>query len=239
MRKYLLFLIALASVAFGVCSPAEAQFVTLGAQGCGGASCAGGGGSTLSIDGSNGANTGGSATLGVALTTTKTNDVVVVVVLPNGGPVVSVSDGTNSFTKRSFTCPGQNIEEWYHVYSGTFSGTITVTQTSSMFMSVSAFGINGAHTAAPFDTNASVPNCDTTIAAAAISTSNANDIIYGGNSCDSTGTATSPWTLLYGSNFALTEYQIVSTTQSGITLANSCSSGSVNRAFMDAIIQGP
>lgn len=45
MRKYLLFFIALASIAFGVCSPADAQFATIGCQGgkCGGS---GGGGYT-------------------------------------------------------------------------------------------------------------------------------------------------------------------------------------------------
>ena len=39
MRKFLTFLIAVAAIAFGVCSPLQAQFATLGAQGCGGASC--------------------------------------------------------------------------------------------------------------------------------------------------------------------------------------------------------
>lgn len=46
MRKYLLFLIALASIAFGVCSPVAAQ-VTLTGAGCSSSNCAGGGGGGL------------------------------------------------------------------------------------------------------------------------------------------------------------------------------------------------
>src|ERR1700689_1295094 len=45
MRKLLTFLVALASIVFAVGAPSQAQFVTLGAQGCSGAGCAGGGGS--------------------------------------------------------------------------------------------------------------------------------------------------------------------------------------------------
>jgi hypothetical protein len=48
MRKLLTFLFALAAI--GVCSPVQAQFVTLGAQGCSGAGCGGGGGGRTCTD---------------------------------------------------------------------------------------------------------------------------------------------------------------------------------------------
>jgi hypothetical protein len=46
MCKLLTFLIALAAIALGVCTPIPAQMMMMGA-GCGGASCGGGGGTTL------------------------------------------------------------------------------------------------------------------------------------------------------------------------------------------------
>lgn len=103
MRKYLIFLIALASIAFGVCSPASAQFVTLGCQGgqCGGS---GGGGPTFT-----GQTTASNASCGFvtscSATATVTGGLLVVVVggLNQSGATSSISSVTTSGSCGSVT----------------------------------------------------------------------------------------------------------------------------------------
>lgn len=214
---------------------ASAQF-----NGCPAGFCSGrvssGSGSTLSLDGS-ASNTGGTTTQTVTLSTTKTNDVIIVIATFNnsGGTISSISD-TASLTwtghrRATVTNGTTTVEEWYAISSGILtSDVITLNYSASASFSVAtAFGVNGAHTAAPFDTNAAIPF--TGVGTPSFTTSNANDFLVtgGANTC----TPTSPWVSIEATSFWTVQYQIVSTTQSGS--GPSCTGVNVS----DAIIQGP
>lgn len=192
----------------------------------------------IGLDGSASAAASGT-TITLSLSTTKSPDVLYLSTTEGGSVTVSTvaSSPTLTWTQR-VSLPFSNnkhAETWYAIWSS--SGTISITVTLSGAASGAgvAYGISGANTAAPFDTNAAVPSTASgsagTAASMTISTSNANDMIIGalgvkGNPTLTTGTgftlvltqaAGSGGNSLEGSD----QYQVVSTTQSNLAVGYS------------------
>jgi hypothetical protein len=151
-----------------------------------------------SIDGTasktfSGTNSGTTPTL----TTTKTNDVIVVLasaedLVHSRLPSVSSVTATGlTFSHRSTETATTDLyldeEVWYAVATSAFSGTITVTFTDSRTLddaAVVAFGVANTNTASPWDSNVALPAVNTAASATAptlstLSTSNANDMVVG------------------------------------------------------------
>ncbi len=125
--------------------------------------------------------------------------------------------------------------------------SITVTRAAAGLMSLIVFGISGANTTTPFDTNAGLPNSATGGAAPTVtfSTSNANDILismagdFGGANAMS---AEVGWTLIQDINNAAfinlaAEYKIVSATQTNATSSLDLQNAKDATAVVDAIVQ--
>ena len=203
---------------------------------------------SLALDGNGFSNIPGSTTSsGVTLTTSSSNDVIVLDIVQNGTTVSSVSDtaglvwhqravaGTAPFT----------IYEYYAIAPNALSAdaiTVNFAGTAS-YVDVNAFGVSGANTSSPFDGNASAPATPAT-SSGTISTSNANDFIFAGYrfGTDETPTAGATWSAINaGSNFYLSEYQIVSATQAGLLAAASTTdqTGGIIDAIVQATIPAP
>jgi hypothetical protein len=207
------------------------------------------------LDGSASAiNSGG--TISIALTTTRTNDVLYVSVVVGQGITVSsvASSPSLTWTRRlsvAFsTSNNRHLDAWYAIWSGSGANTITVTLSASANAAAVAFGISGANTVSPFDSNAAIPSSATgtsTSASVTISTSNPNDFLIG-----TLGTASNP-TLTTGTGFTLVltqsvvggtgnthtdsaEYQSVTTTQSNLAVGYSWSGAQDWAIIGDAIV---
>jgi hypothetical protein len=190
----------------------------------------------LSLDGSTSIGASGSATATATLTTSRSPDVIIALVTIYTGSssitISSISSTHLSFIKRGSinNANHESIEEWYAVASSTLSSeTITVTFSASAYATGEIFGISGANTASPFDSNPGLPktatgNSGTAASITGLSTSDANDVIiagYGAPGGADSVTAGSSYTMIYHGhnpqNFG-SEYQIVSSTQSGATV---------------------
>lgn len=189
----------------------------------------------LSLDGS-GHNAVSAATVNVALTTANTNDIICVVATTNGGPVTSVTATGLTFALKALDPPASatDIELWYAVAAATFSGNITINTTSSAFLAGDAFGVSGADTATIWDGAAVTGNPDPL----SISTTNANTFILGAfRGGTASPTSGAGWTQISGADFQLTEYQVVSSTQSGLSVTQTTGAGGANGGIAIAIKQ--
>ncbi|MGA2130484.1 MAG: hypothetical protein ABSG05_02630 [Candidatus Pacearchaeota archaeon] len=191
----------------------------------------------LAIDGITGNFTTTGASVNSTLSTTQANDVIIVFAggaNANINRVSSISDGSLlSWTKRdpvNFLSTGY-IEEWYAIAASPLTNDkINVTWNGTGSNTFIAYGISGANTAAPFDTNTSIPSNGSTATTALttnINSSNANDIIIGGSIAARTSSSTCR-TFTVGASYTEigtnqsagttcgtidTEYKIVSATQ--------------------------
>lgn len=193
----------------------------------------------LALDGSAHGTSPNSLTGTATLTTTSSNDIIVVIVQGNDGPITGVSGSTlGAFTRRGgVTAGSQALDVWYKIAaSPVTSEVITATQTVSNFMSLDAFGVSGANTVSPFDGTIVTANSDPV----SISTTNANTLIFGsfGEGSVASPTSGAGWTQLSGANFQLTEYKIVSSTQSSLTVNQTTGAGDAALALADAIVAG-
>jgi hypothetical protein len=199
------------------------------------------------IDGSVHGNVNGVATIGVNLTTTQSNDVIIVSVLSNVGPVTSVTAPGLTFTYRTngvTAAPGANIiEQWRAVASSPFSGTITVNTTGSGYTTVDAFGVSGVDTAVIYDSNASLParSSNGSPSSAFISTTASNTFIIGAMNMVSTANpgAGSGWTLISGAHYTLMEYKIVTIEQTNLQVTEATGqshAGSYGDAMVPAAV---
>lgn len=207
---------------------------------------------TLIIDG-NGTATGTTSPPALSLTTTRTNDTIVLLIqLTNntGGAapsVTSISD-TAGLTWASrevlaFTTGGGNaihLEEWYAVSSGILtSDAISLTLGGGAVGAgrVSAVAINGANLSTPFDPNvslaASTSSTTGSTPSVTISTTKAKDILFNylgdGSGSVSLGTVTRPSgfsQILSTGTFSDFSSSIVSTMQSSVAMNFSFSGGS-------------
>ena len=200
----------------------------------------------LSLDGSaSGGVTAGNSTVPTtgSLTTAGTNDIIVAFVMnydDSGAAALAVSSiagGSLSWSRKYQTgstlvggAGHVNLEIWYAKSSGVVSGaTITATYPSSVVANadIVVFGVNGADTTTPFDTNASLPakasvNGLGTPTVSGVSTTNANTMMIAaavnGVGLGNHGTG---YTTINVANVNGTdnEYKIFSSVQSGISVA--------------------
>ena len=196
----------------------------------------------LALDGNGFANKATSTTsASVTLTTTKTNDVIILDIVQNGTAVSSVSDvaGLNWHQRAVAGTAGQTIYEYYAIAANALSADVITVNFAgaASYADLNAFGVSGANTSSPFDSNVSVP-ASPAASTGSITTSNANDLIiagyrFGSNAAPAAG---SGWTTLNASGgYYLSEYQIVSATQAG--LVATASTGDENGGIIDAIVQ--
>ena len=161
--------------------------------------------------------------------------------MQNGTSVSSVSDAAGLiWHQRAVAGSGpQTIYEYYAIAANALSAdaiTVNFAGTAS-YVDLNAFGVSGANTSSPFDSNVSVPATPAT-STGSITTSNANDLIIAGYRFGSNATpaAGAGWTAINASgSYYLSEYQIVSATQAG--LVATASTGDENGGIVDAIVQ--
>jgi hypothetical protein len=160
----------------------------------------------LAIDGSAiNASTTNAASISASLTTTQANDVIVVAFMgemntnaacPTISQISSTHLPSTAWSKRSqiqmageggTTSGNIDVEVWWAVASSALSSesiTVTLTGTCNDDMALVIFGVSGANTSSPWDSNSSLPAYNTNasstsknIASTTFSTSNANDIL--------------------------------------------------------------
>jgi len=214
----------------------------------------GGGSATLALDGS-GSGTGSSATsYTISLTTSHANDVLYLSHV--NGQSATVSSVTSSpsltwthrasVTYSTVASPTNDLETWYAIWSSSGSITITVNLSASVNSAGVAFGVSGANTGSPFDTNGAIPATNRgdagTSSSVTISTSNANDLLIGavgvlGNPSLTVGSGTTLVATQAVSTIRETsdEYKIVSSTQSNLALTYSWSGSQDWGSIGDAI----
>ncbi len=196
----------------------------------------------ISLDGSAIGNSGSTGSTTVTLTTTQANDVIVVFVVTNFASSTTVSSPTlGTFALRATASPGsQPITEWYSVSVGILtSEVITISSSGGTFVTATAFAVHGAKTSAPFDLNGSLPATSTTDPVS-VSTTSAPTMVIGGFRANvaSTPAGTGYTVIQSNSFFALTEYQIVSSPQSGLSVTMGSGAGTSGGSIGDAIVQG-
>jgi len=208
--------------------------------------------SILALDG--GVGSGGTcnstsvSSCSVTLTTTQSNDVIVVYCVDGtgGGTFSTPTAAGLTFTQRGTTSNLANRTQalWYAIASSPISEPITCAWTSAASVgAVVVFGVHGANTAAPFDTNAGLPyfnaNFPNPNPSCTISTSNAYDFIFTGvysNGGAITGNPPSPFSSIATNVNMGASYEVVAATQTNLTIQWS-TSGSPRVAWMcDAIV---
>ncbi len=192
----------------------------------------------------------------VTLTTGSPNEVIIVFGNNGGGigtdPFGTLTDIQSklSFTSRTSHVVGDdNVEEWYAIASSALSSdiiTLTAGTTNHLLFALNVWGIIGANTVTPFDPSApATPNVGGGGSAnvPGDSTSNANDMLLGlvGQSGTATWTAGSPFTLLDSPNThsGAAEFEIVSSTQSGLTVSITPSPSLTWDMIVDAVQAAP
>src|SRR5271166_6369566 len=195
----------------------------------------------LSLDGV-GFTNATSTSVSVSLTTTAGSGVIVVSYIGNAAPASSnpVTASGLSFTQRGTTVSaGSNYLAIYTApYSSNFSGTITVTASTTTYLTAVCWGVGGAATTSYFDTNVSLPfQSSSVVAAGPINTSNANDFIFAAAVNNDTISDPNFVQLSAGgaADFNSVGYYIASSPQTALTCSYSGSLLSVP-CFMDAII---
>lgn len=210
------------------------------------------GGNLTVLDGSaQGSTVVAGTTVSVTLSTTSSNDKIVVSVLYNSVntafPVFAISDtaGLTWGSVRGFAVSGINNAFGLLEYVATSASpltndviTVTISATTYTFAVASAFGISGANT---FDANGSLPSTLAGIGTSdpvTYSTSSANDfifVLFRMNS-QTNPTAGAGWTQIIGANFQLLEYKKVTAAQTTQTATIATGVGDANGGIVDAIV---
>lgn len=210
----------------------------------------------LAIDGATFNFASSASSVSSGLTTSNTNDVIIVVATsvatPGAAPTVSsVTGGGLSWNKRAAsgsTAIGGgtngNLEVWYAIAAAKLTSTnITATFTGSAnTVEIVLFGVSGANTTTPWDANVSIPKfASSTIGSTpsvnSVSTSNANDMALGFFATNSTPVSTpgSGYTIILNGVETGTEEKVVSTTQSSVSVAFGASNPTGWVMYADAI----
>ena len=190
------------------------------------------------------------------MTTTQSNDVIVVLAggtnTSTAGTNLTVSGCGLTWTRweYAYDTASREVDLWYAIASSPLSAcTITETVAAGFWnvTGMTAMGISGANTSTPFDPNGAssgiAHGATSNPTVSGISTSNAHDILIGGVVAAGSGppTAGSGFTQLWNSGSVTpvlaSEYEVVSATQSGISLTFGGLSGSTNWAMLAAAVQ--
>lgn len=179
----------------------------------------------------------------VSLTTSNANDVIIVDIVENSTTVTSVTD-TAGLVWHQRAVAGTSLHPIYEYYaiapSALTNDQIAVSFAgTASYADVNAFGISGANTASPFDPNVAVPSTPAS-SKGSVSTSDTNDLIFAGYRFteDETPSAGTGWTAINaGGGYYLSEYQVVSSAQSGLLAL--ASSSDQNGGIIDAVVQAP
>lgn len=201
----------------------------------------------FALDGSAAGNQTGGLTCTATLTTTLANDIIVACFLHNGtaGTIQSIADvaGLTWNLINNNTPGGQPLVAYYAKSTGILtSDVITVTLDQSTFISLHAFGVSGANFTTPLDANGALPAAVSgTGVTASLTTSSADDFLFGVYRMGSVQfpTAGAGWTTIKGQDYMLTEYKIVTATQSGVTIPIGTGTGDQTKGGGHAIVKGP
>src|SRR2546422_4685317 len=212
------------------------------------------GAGSLALDGFT-SNQASSTSVSSPLTTTNSNDVIYVSVTAKGGTGINTPTATGlTFTLRKSAGTTPKFATYYAIASSPLSAvSITATASGASYVIMNAFGVSGANTASPFDSNAAIPASNSGTGnshSVTISTSNANDFLIGAVGIDdptdacSTATALGGFTKITDKGNVLrwgaSEYKIVSATQTSlsVTMSSNCSSSSTWVMIGDAVQAG-
>ena len=196
---------------------------------------------TIALDGSAAPNYGPSvSSIAATLTTAQTNDIIIVTVVTNDysayRTVSSVSGGGLTWARRGTSVQWtdatykNNHEVWWAVAASPLS-SVAITATlsaSATYATIFAFGVSGADTTTPWDTNGALPASathltPTSLPTVNVSTSASKTMILGFESDTDAAncSAGSGYTAIHdadGSNGFAIEYKVVSATQSALAV---------------------
>lgn len=217
---------------------------------------------SLALDGTC-SNYGQSVTsISCSLTTSSSTDVIIVFCgTANYNAVISVSGGSLTWNTRvnpykiSQTVSGTlnnfaQMAEFYSTTTGALSSaSLTCSFSASDNQRIIAFGISGANTASPFDSNSILPGENqgaSNFPSVSISTSNSHDFIFGllmsqtatptvGSGFTSIASDVPPPT---GIQPISAEYEVVSSVQSASSVSYSLSSSVIWGMIGDAVVAG-
>jgi len=207
----------------------------------------------LSLDGSASGGINLGTTVRVSLTTSCSPDVVVVLIGENTAratatPSTPTAQGLIFTQGAALQSGAMRTWEYYAIAAGPLtSQPITELMSQQTAFTVTAFGVCGANTAAPFDANPSLPKISGglwgTSHSNTVTTSNSNDFVFafdssGGNPSYTTVNGyTSLRTQQVSSWMASSsEYKVVSSAQSGASLGFTLSIGESGSQIVDAIV---
>lgn len=168
----------------------------------------------------------------------------------NAASISSISDtgGGGTWLQRTFISDGSNntLDLWWTTCAGTFNGVITINFSGGpLYTTAHAFAFSGCDIASVFDANGSLPDKAQGVGTAdprVVSTLNGTDVILGifGMFSQLNPTAGSGFTQILGntgSGALLTEYKIVSTAQTSLSVPIGTGSGDGYWGIADAIRQ--
>ena len=200
-----------------------------------------------------------SVTCSVTLTTSNSNDIIIAIATADGESCLPTL-GTPTASGLIFTLRKSDSEplgEWWALATSTLtSETITITIAESgqcggnLVATLIVWGIAGANTVTPFDPHLGLPSENSgsgSSGSVVVSTSNGNDMLLGmvGGYCTSDsilvcpggGTAGPGFTVIKPDSGAIaaSEYEVVSSTQSGLTVTINFGGSTPWDMFGDAV----
>ena len=195
-----------------------------------------------SLDGHANVDTSGSSAT-LILTTSSANDVIIAMAGGQQGAAPTIGDtGGLTWILRTHYDDGSraSLYEWYAIAGSTLSSDRITISSKTTYNNYEVFGVSGANTASPFDPNSGLPALASSAASGyprvSVSTSNPNDLVFGGqvtSYCGSSLAAGTGFTLIDSNSppnqNGAYEYELVSSTQSGLSMAwgsGGCTAGS-------------
>lgn len=193
----------------------------------------------LALDGSVHRNVTSGTSTTVTLSTANSNDIIALVVEINGTTASSISSAnTTGWASRAINA-SPRLELWYGIASNSLSSEIITVNFagSTTYCTIDCFGISGADITNKWDSNGALPDIGTT-GLRSITTSNADDFLIGAYRFSDTENPSggTGWTEIFSTHFLLTEYKIVSSTQSGLSVTIGTGNGNQNGGLADAIM---
>jgi len=184
---------------------------------------------------------GTDTTVSATITTTVDDTLIVVSVLSNATTISGVDSASLTFTRRATADLGGSapVEIWTAPSSGQIDESVTVTVSSSAYTTIDVFAISGANISTPMDGNAGLPSeIDNASTHCSVSTDTADTFIIGSYRFNSQGspTAGTGFTAVSGADFLLTEYNIVSTTQSSLDVDIGTGDGDSTAGVAHAVV---